>query len=77
MEAIVEGVVSRFDQTVEFRGDCVALIHGHDGERATDRWERQGTGSASSPRARRRSRARSRVGRCGCGPKAMPTSMSC
>jgi hypothetical protein len=42
MEAIVESVVSRFDQTVEFHGDGVALINGNDGERTTGRWTRQG-----------------------------------
>ena len=42
MEAIVESVVSQFDQTLEFRGDGIALIKGNDGQRTIGRWTRQG-----------------------------------
>jgi hypothetical protein len=42
MRAIVENMVRRSDETVEFRGDGVALINGHDGKQKAGRWERQG-----------------------------------
>ncbi len=42
MEAMVGAMVRRLDATVEFRGDGVATIRGHDGKRTTGRWERQG-----------------------------------
>jgi hypothetical protein len=49
MNAILENMVRRSDETVEIRGDGITLINGHDGKQKASRWEQQGDRARLEP----------------------------
>jgi hypothetical protein len=64
MNAILENMVRRSDETVEFRGDGITLINGHNGKQKAGRWEQQGDRARLEPEGDTSLRARLRARRC-------------